>query len=193
MLNGATPLFAAVVASIVARRPPERPVLIGLAVGFAGAVAMAAPAIGEGRDSTGGIVLIVMALASYGVAINLARPLQMRNGALPTMWRALFVALVLTAPLGLPALLEARWTTRSLLSMLALGALGTAVAIVVAAIAAGRMGATRASATAFLIPVVALVLGVVVRGERVVLLSALGAAVCLAGAWIIRYAQQRHV
>jgi drug/metabolite transporter (DMT)-like permease len=52
--------------------------------------------------------------------------------------------------------------------------------------AAGRLGATRASATLFLIPVVALALGVSVRGEQVAPLSIVGAAVCLAGAWLIR-------
>jgi drug/metabolite transporter (DMT)-like permease len=150
---------------------------------------MAVPAIGEGRDSSSGVLLIIAALASYGVAINLARPLQLRNGALPTMWRALLVAVILTAPLGLPELLDANWTPRSLGAMLALGTLGTAIATVVAATAAGLMGATRASATAFLMPVVALLLGVLIRGEHVALLSAFGAAVCLAGAWIIRYAQ----
>jgi drug/metabolite transporter (DMT)-like permease len=53
-------------------------------------------------------------------------------------------------------------------------------------VATGRLGATRASATVFLIPVVALVLGVVVRGEHVAPLSVVGTAVCLAGAWLIR-------
>jgi hypothetical protein len=48
------------------------------------------------------------------------------------------------------------------------------------------VGPTRASSTTFLIPVVALLLGVVVRGEQVALLSVVGAAVCLAGAWIMR-------
>jgi drug/metabolite transporter (DMT)-like permease len=70
-----------------------------------------------------------------------------------------------------------------------LGALGTAVAPVLTAIAAGRMGATTASATTFLMPVVALVLGVGVRHERVAPLSIVGAAVCLAGAWLIRQAR----
>jgi drug/metabolite transporter (DMT)-like permease len=53
-------------------------------------------------------------------------------------------------------------------------------------VAAGRLGATRASATVFLIPVVALGLGVALRGEHVAPLSVVGAAVCLAGAWLIR-------
>ena len=129
------------------------------------------------------------ALVSYGFALNLARPLQQRHGALPVIWRALGIALLLTAPLGLPDVLVARWTPGPLLALLALGVLGTGMAYVVVAVAAGRMGSTRASATTFLIPAVALVLGVVVRGERVALLSVIGCAVCLAGAWLMRRAQ----
>ncbi len=55
--------------------------------------------------------------------------------------------------------------------------------------AAGRVGATKASATAFLIPPVALLLGVLVRGEHVAALSVLGGVVCLVGAWLMRRAQ----
>ena len=51
------------------------------------------------------------------------------------------------------------------------------------------MGATTASATAFLIPVVALALGVGVRHETVAAISIAGAAICLTGAWIIRQAR----
>lgn len=76
-----------------------------------------------------------------------------------------------------------------LFSLLALGALGTGVAYVLTVIAAGRVGATKASATAFLIPPVALLLGVLVRGEHVASLSVLGGVVCLAGAWLMRRAQ----
>ena len=59
------------------------------------------------------------------------------------------------------------------------------------AVAAGRVGATRASATTFLIPGVALVLGVLIRHERVALLSVAGGAICVAGAWLIHRAQAR--
>src|SRR5262245_31091239 len=41
MLNGATPLFAALVASMLARRAPSRRVAAGLAIGFAGAALIA--------------------------------------------------------------------------------------------------------------------------------------------------------
>jgi len=63
------------------------------------------------------------------------------------------------------------------------------VAYVLLATAAGRIGATRASATTFLIPPVALVLGVVVRHESVALVSVVGGVVCVAGAWLMRRAQ----
>jgi drug/metabolite transporter (DMT)-like permease len=154
-------------------------------VGLGGAVVMAWPAMG-GSSSAFGIGLIVMALVSYGIALNVARPLQQRNGAIPVVWRALGVALILTAPLGLPDVLQGEWSVRPVLALLGLGAGGTAIATIMTATAAGRMGATTASATAFLIPVVALILGVVVRHEHVTLVSVIGAAICLLGAAMIR-------
>ena len=185
MLNGAVPLFAAMVASVLARRLPARGVTLGLAIGLTGAVVMAWPTLHEGRSSVVGVLLILAALVSYGLAINLARPLQQRNGALPVIWRAQAAALVLTAPLGIPDLLNAGWATGPWLSLLALGALGTGLAFVLATNAAGRVGSTRAASTAFLIPPVALVLGIVVRNEHVAPLSVFGAAVCVAGAWLM--------
>ena len=189
MLNGANPLFTALVAALIARELPSRGVAVGLAVGLAGTALMAIPGLNEGRSSAGGILMILAAVISYGFALNLARPLQQRHGALPVIWRAQAVALVLTAPLGAPELLAARWTWSALLAMLALGALGTAVANVIMAIAAGRVGATRASAVTFLIPGVSLVLGVLVRNERVGWVPLAGAAVCVAGAWLMRRSQ----
>jgi drug/metabolite transporter (DMT)-like permease len=185
MLNGATPLCVAAVASVIAHQLPARGTLVGLIVGFGGAVVMALPAMG-GASSAFGVALIMAALISYGIALNIARPLQQRNGAIPVVWRALGVALILTAPLGLPAMLDGQWTLRPALAMLGLGAGGTAIATILTATAAGRMGATKASATAFLIPVVALILGVVIRHEHVTAISLAGAAICLAGAFIIR-------
>jgi drug/metabolite transporter (DMT)-like permease len=188
MLNGANPLFTAIVAALLARRPPSPAIAVGLAVGLIGAVLVALPALGEGRSSAVGVALILVALLSYGVALNVMRPLQQEHGALPVIWRAQAIALVLTAPLGLPELVGARWSPRPLLAIVALGALGTGVAYVVIATASGRLGATRASATTFLIPPVALVLGLLVRDESVALLSVLGGAVCVAGAWLMRRA-----
>ena len=186
MLNGAGPLFVAIVASSLNRRLPSRNVMIGMIIGMIGTTLIALPAIGEGHSSAAGILLILAALVSYAFALNIAQPLQHRYGALPVIWRAQSVALILTAPLGVPDLLRAHWTRVPLLSILALGVFGTGIAFVLMATAAGRVGPTRASATTFLIPGVALVLGMVVRGERVAFLSILGCAVCVAGAAALR-------
>jgi drug/metabolite transporter (DMT)-like permease len=187
MLNGAIPLIAAAVATLVAVRAPSRTAWTGLGLGLLGAVLMAQPSLQTGGTTATGVGLILVAVVSYGVGINLARPLQQRHGALPVVWRALAVSMLLTAPLGLPTLAHAHWSPRALVAVLALGCLGTAAANVVMAVAAGRLGAVRASATTFLIPVVALALGVLVRGERVPLLAVVGGGLCLAGAAVLRH------
>jgi drug/metabolite transporter (DMT)-like permease len=186
MLNGVAPMMAVLAASITMRQWPLRGVVLGLVVGFAGAVMMGLPGIRAGGSEAGGVIMIIVAMSSYGVALNVARPLQQRNGALPIVWRALAVAVLLTAPFGIPDVPHSHWTLRSALSMLVLGVCGTALANIAMSVAAGRLGVARASATTFLIPVVSLILGVVVRNETVATLSLLGIVPCLAGAWIIR-------
>ena len=189
MLNGAVPLFVAAVASARARRAPAPAVLAGLGVGCLGGILVTLPGMtgADGpRGQTIGVLLILAALVSYGFAYTLSGPLQQRNGALPVIWRALGVAAILTAPLGVPAVLVGHWSLWPVASLITLGAGGTAIAYVLTATAAGRMGATVASINNFIIPVVALVLGVGLRHEQVSWVSIAGAAVCLAGAWLIR-------
>lgn len=193
MLNGANPLFTAIVAAVLAGRLPPRSIAVGLGVGLAGTVLVALPAMGEGRNSAIGVGLILVALLSYGVALNVMGPLQQEHGALPIIWRAQGLAILLTAPLGLPELVAARWAPGPLLAILALGTLGTGVAYAVIATASGRLGATRASATTFLIPPVALLLGVWLRDEQVALVSVVGGAVCVGGAWLMRRASAGRV
>ncbi len=191
MLNGANPLFTAIVTFIMTKERPTRGVAVGLTVGLLGAVLMALPTVDEGENSMLGVFLILCALCSYGVALNVAGPVQREYGVVPIIWRAQGLAILLTAPMGVPELVEAQWSLRPLLSLLALGAFGTGVAYVMLAMAAGRVGATKASATTFLIPPVSLVLGIMVRDEAVALLSIAGGAVCLLGAWLMRRARSQ--
>ncbi len=113
MLNGATPLFVATVATIIARRPPPGRQLVGLFVGFAGVVVIALPSLDKGSSSALGVAMIFAALACYGVALNVARPLLLRYGPLPVMCRAQAVALVLTAPFGIAVLPESSFSWHS--------------------------------------------------------------------------------
>jgi len=183
MLNGATPIFVTTVAAFLARRLPRWQQLVGLAVGFGGVVLIALPA-GSGRSSWTGIAMIFIALAFYGFALNLAVPLQQRYGSLAVMWRAQATALVLTAPFGIAALPDVHFTWPAFAAMVALGSLGTALAYVTMANNAGRLGSSRASASVYLIPVVSLLLGALVRHEEVAVLSVAGCAVTVLGAYL---------
>ena len=186
MLNGANPLFTTSVAALIAWKLPSRRVMVGIAIGMAGTIVMGLPTLHEGRSTVAGVGMILAALLSYGMALNLASPLQQRNGALPVILRTQFVALVLVAPLGLRDVFHIRWAPGPLAALLALGVLSPGIAFAIMAISAGRFGAARASSAAFIIPAEALVLGVIFRGEHVALLSVLGGVICVAGALIMR-------
>jgi len=194
MLNGAIPLFVATVATVVYKRRPSRAQLYGLAVGFVGVVLIAAPTLGEGSSSVVGIALIFVALACYGFALDLAAPLQQAHGSLPVLWNAQLVALVLVLPFGVPTFGDIEFAWKPFLMIGALGVFGTALAYVVMAANAGRFGSTRASVTTYLIPVVSLALGAVILDETVEVLSVLGCAVTLWGAYLAGRpaAQRRH-
>lgn len=186
MLNGAVPFFATIFAALLARKLPTRNILVGLAVGLVGAVMIALPTANGSSSSALGVAMIIVAVASYGIAINIARPLQQNYGALPVIWRGQLIAVALTAPMGIPAVMHGHWTLWPIVSLILLGAGGTGIAFVLTSIVAGRMGAPIASAIAFLIPPVALLIGVVARHEHVAVISAIGSAVCIAGAVIMQ-------
>jgi drug/metabolite transporter (DMT)-like permease len=184
MLNGATPLFVAAVASILAHRLPPRLQMLGLLVGSLGVVLIAVPTLGDGRSSAIGVLQILSALMCYGIALNLAAPLQQRHGALPVLWRSQAVALALTLPFGLVHVDEIEFAWGPLFAVIGLGVLGTSFAYVLAATNAGRLGSTRASVTTYIIPVVSLLLGALIRNEAVAALAVVGCAVALFGAWL---------
>lgn len=184
MLNGSMPLFSAVVASVMLQRLPGRSQIIGLAVGFAGVVAISLPSLRGGSDTALGTALVIAAMVSYGFATNLVVPLQHRYGTVPVIWRAQGVAIVLTAPFGLAGVPGSHFAWRPLAAMLVLGAVGTGFAFIAAGTLMGRVGATRGSVLAYLIPVVALGLGVGFRSEAVEAVAVLGLVLVLAGAYL---------
>jgi drug/metabolite transporter (DMT)-like permease len=189
MLNGATPLFTALVAALLARRLPPGRQLSGLAIGVLGVVLIAVPTWSDdgerGGSSAAGVVMILVALGCYGVALNVAAPLQRRLGSLPVIGRVLGVALVLTAPFGIAAVRGSEFEWGSATAVVVLGAFGTGLAYVTMAANAGRYGSTRAASTTYLIPGVSLVLGLAFRGESVAGLALLGSGVALAGAYLV--------
>jgi drug/metabolite transporter (DMT)-like permease len=190
MLNGANPIFTALVAALFVKSLPPGRQQVGLLIGLGGITLIALPSWSEGSSSATGVILILIALACYGVALNLAGPIQRRLGSLPVIVRALSVAFVLTAPLGLAGISESDFAWRSFAAVAVLGMLGTGLAFVLMASNAGRFGGTRASSTTYLIPGVALVLGLAFRGESVEALAVVGSAIALAGAYLVNTARR---
>jgi len=184
MLNGSMALFSALVAGLLLRRLPGRIQMVGLAVGFAGVVAISLPSLQGGSRTALGASLVVAAMFSYGFATNLVVPLQQRYGTVPVIWRAQAVGIVLTAPFGLAGVADSRFAWRPFAAVLVLGAIGTGLAFIAAGTLMGRVGATRGSVLAYLIPVVALVLGVVFRDETVEVIALVGLGLVLAGAFL---------
>jgi drug/metabolite transporter (DMT)-like permease len=184
MLNGATPLFVATFAGLLARRLPPKQQISGLVVGFVGVVFIAIPTLGEGSSSVFGVSLIILAVSCYGISLNMSGPLQQKYGTLPVIVHSQGVAIVCTLPFGLASLPDATFAWHSLLSIIALGVGGTGIAYVMAITLVGRVGGTRASVTTYVMPVVSLLLGVVLRSEPIALLSLIGCAIALIGAFV---------
>lgn len=195
MLNGATPLFVAMVASVVARRLPARGQMLGIAIGFFGVVLIALPTVSEGSSSSFGVALIVIALVLYGFALNIASPLQQKYGALPVLWRAEIVAVIVLLPLGMFSLInnDRPFLWGPFAAMIALGVLGTALAHYAMVMLAGRIGSTRAAASLYLMPAVSLALGVFLNNEDVAPLAIVGSATAIGGAWVLSRSRARSV
>ncbi len=182
MLNGSTPIFAAVAAGVIARRLPGRVRVIGLAIGLAGVVLISLGQGGEGDNAWLGIVMVLGASACYGVAANVAVPLQQRYGSLPLMARMLALAAFWTLPGGLLSVGDSAWEVGPAASVVVIGALGTGLAFVIMGTLVGAVGATRASLITYLIPVVALLLGVAFKDDEVTVLAVAGVGLVIVGA-----------
>ena len=184
MINGAVPITAAVWATILLRRLPGRRQLIGIAIGFAGMVAIFLPELSDSSATTLGTMLLLVAIICYGLAGNLAVPLQQRYGAAPVLLRAQLTALAVVAPLAAFQVGDSTWAWDAALAMVPLGILGTGLAMVLMVNLVGRVGSTRGSVAIYFVPIVAIALGVMVRNETVHPLALIGMVLVLLGAWV---------
>lgn len=184
MLNGAMPIWTAVVTFLLLREPPGRNQLLGLAVGFAGVVAIGLPSVGDSGSAAIGVLLVVVATLCYAVSANISTPLQQKYGAVPVAAKAQWIAAFLTLPYGLASIPGSTWAWSSFLAMLAVGVVGTGVGFVAMSELVGRVGPTRASTITYAIPVVSLFLGVWLRDESIAPLAVVGCALVIAGAFL---------
>jgi drug/metabolite transporter (DMT)-like permease len=190
MINGAVPIFASIVAALVIRRLPVRKQLVGIGLGFIGVMLVGLPVVQNARSTALGAGLVLLATILYGIAINVAAPLQQKYGALPVLLRAQLFAIAFTLIPGLMAVRGSSWDLSSLAAMVPLGCLGTGLAFFFMTTLVGRVGPSRGAITIYFVPIVAVVLGAVVRDESIAALSLAGTALVLVGAYLASRNQQ---
>lgn len=184
MINGAVPLSSAAVAAVWHRRAPSAQRTVALLFGLAGVtvIALSVSHDADTKADTVGVAMLLVGVLCYGIAANVALPLQRKYGALPVLLRVQLVALTLSLPYAIVTSQTASFSWIGLGAMFLLGAFGTGLAYAVASTLAGRTDATRGSIGVFLTPIVATILGVLVRHEKVPSGAFVGALVVLLGA-----------
>jgi drug/metabolite transporter (DMT)-like permease len=125
---------------------------------------------------------MVLVTIFYALSWNMVVPLTQRYGSIPVMARVLWAGSLMVIPFGLYGLTQSGFSWPSLLATLAAGLLGTGVAFIFSGNLSRRVGATRSAFTTYLIPVIALILGVVFRDEQVSAVAILGVILVIAGA-----------
>ena len=184
LLNGGTPIFTALVATVLLRQPPRGAQRLGIVVGFAGVALVSLPSLDDGGSQALGVTLVIVATVCYAFSVNIAAPLQQRYGSLNLMANVLVLATLWTLPYGLWGVGRSRFEPGPVAAVLFLGVVGTGLAFVIMGTLVGRVGATRASMITYVIPVVALVLGVVFRDDVVAPLALVGVALVIGGAFL---------
>ncbi len=190
IFNSTVPLFTALLVLALPLFPEERPNLLGftgLALGFAGVGILVTGDPGDGGGAGrfaallgGGAVLL--GSLSYAVGNVYARR---RLEGVPVLVSAVgqnlcgvLVVLPFALASGLPEGLPGFGTVAALVG---LGAGGTGIAYLLYFGLIARVGATRTSTVAYLMPAIALFYGAVFLGETFTLRALLGLALILAG------------
>jgi drug/metabolite transporter (DMT)-like permease len=191
VLSGTTPLLTLLLARAfgVGRLTPPR--VLGLALGLAGVVLLAAPwHDGSRAVSLAGVLAALGAAACYAGSYVYARLLLTNRGMEPLVLAA--------AQLTLGAVLlgtTVPWIGRQpitlsgnvVLSVVALGVLSTGIAYVLNYRLIQDEGPTAASMTNYLTPVVAVLFGIAFVDERLTWNLIIGTAMILVGLWIAEH------
>ena len=195
MLNATTPLWTVVIA-LATRHQQATTVrqVAGLVIGFGGALLIFSPWQTAAGLASVGVIECLAAAASYGISYVYMDRFLARRGIGPVVLSAcqlgaasvlLAIALAIT---GAPA---PQLDASVIASILILGLIGTGVAYVLNYQIIASVGATVASTVTYLLPVVAIVLGFLVLGERITPLDVAGVALILAGVALTRSRHSR--
>ena len=185
VLNSTMPLFTMLFAAIFLIEEQLTPARVaGLAIGFVGIIVLTGGDVYDLRDSAVlGQLAVVGAAACYGAGAIYARSLLKEEDPVSLTGGQL----VLGTALVLPIMLVVRGTpdyslsVEAWLSLLALGVLGTGIAIIIYLWLVDNVGSVRSSLVTYIIPIVGLFLGWAVLDESIGLNTVLGCALIIAG------------
>ncbi len=158
--------------------------LVGLVIGLGGVVALLGIDVAGRPDELFGAALVLVATLGYAIApIIVSRRLADLDPLGPVAASLTLAAIVL-----LPAAL-ARWpeaipSPTALGAIAVLGVICTALGLVVFFQLIAEAGPSRASVITYINPLVAVVIGVIVLGERLGAMSVAGLLLILGGSWL---------
>ncbi len=179
MLNAAVGLVTLTIAFGMGNRSMTSRHVAGLTLGLVGVGLLIWPTMQGARAEIVGVGYVALALLGYGITNNLLPPLQQKYGGIAVIARAQIIGTVALLPFGIADLGESSFAWGSVIAVIILGVFGTGVARAMYATVLGRVGAPRGSIVAYIIPVVAVVLGVTFRNESVELVQLAGLALVL--------------
>ena len=185
MLNSVGPILVLLLSIAMLRRAPERNQVAGLIVGLCGAVTIAAANLSGADAEPVGLLFVLCAVMGYSLSNNFLPPLAQKYGGAAVMARAMVLSSLLLAPWGAYGMTQSTFAWKSAIAVFILGVFGTGIARSLFATLNGRVGAPRSSLVGYLVPIVAIVLGVVVRDESVGAVELVGTALILGGAMLI--------
>jgi drug/metabolite transporter (DMT)-like permease len=190
ILNATTPLWTIVIA-LVTRHERRLPLAraAGLLVGFCGALLVFSPWSSRSGLISVGAVESAGAAVCYGISYVYMDKFIARRGISPVALSAcqlLVASALLAVALGIVGAPGPRLDATVAVSIAVLGLLCTGVAYMLNYQIITSEGATAASSVTYLLPVVAIVLGVTVLGERITALVLAGIALILAGVALAR-------
>lgn len=190
IINATTPLWTVVLAVAVRH---QRSVTgwqgAGLIVGFGGALLIFSPWRAASSVASAGGLECLAASISYAVSYIYMDKFLARRGLSPLTLSAcqlLAAAVLLAAVLPVAGAGTPHVTAGSVAGLIILGVIGTGVAYVLNYQIIAGEGATVAATVTYLLPVVAIVLGVVALGETVTMAAIAGIALVLAGVALTR-------
>jgi drug/metabolite transporter (DMT)-like permease len=180
ILNATTPLFTVAVMTAAGEEKLQARRIAGVIVGLIGVIILHGDGLGLERGQGLGILLCLLAALSYGVSALVARRLP---SEVPPLGAATFQMLVSAAMMIVVAgVVERPWRlpmpgATTWFAVIGLAALSTALAYIVFFQILRRSGATNVMLVTLLIPVTAILLGVLVLGEMISLRDIAGALV----------------